>query len=121
MTAIDTSSASRNQVETSQSALGALTTQRRSEWSLARKKIMNTSLKNKHSLDIIDQALFILVLDDHSPLNINESASNMLHGSYRLCETYIDSGNESVQIGTCVNRWYDKLQLIVCKDGSAGK
>ena len=22
-------------------------------------------------------------------------------------------------IGTCLNRWFDKLQLIVCKDGSA--
>jgi carnitine O-acetyltransferase len=25
-----------------------------------------------------------------------------------------------VQCGTCLNRWYDKLQLIVCKDGTAG-
>ena len=24
------------------------------------------------------------------------------------------------QTGTCCNRWYDKLQIIVCADGSAG-
>ena len=25
-----------------------------------------------------------------------------------------------VQIGTCTNRWYDKLQIIVTADGAAG-
>jgi len=25
-----------------------------------------------------------------------------------------------VQVGTCLNRWYDKLQILVCGDGSAG-
>ncbi len=35
-----------------------------------------------------------------------------------LCGTSeIEKG---VQIGTCTNRWYDKLQIIVCKNGSAG-
>jgi carnitine O-acetyltransferase len=30
-----------------------------------------------------------------------------------------NSGN-AFQAGTCCNRWYDKLQIIVCSDGSAG-
>ncbi|KAI9795927.1 MAG: hypothetical protein M1833_006575 [Piccolia ochrophora] len=35
-----------------------------------------------------------------------------------LCGTSeIEKG---VQVGTCTNRWYDKLQIIVCKNGSAG-
>jgi hypothetical protein len=27
---------------------------------------------------------------------------------------------ETIQTGTCSNRWYDKLQIIVCQNGSAG-
>lgn len=27
---------------------------------------------------------------------------------------------KGVQIGICINRWYDKLQIIVCKNGSVG-
>lgn len=36
----------------------------------------------------------------------------MLCGSYKL--------EGGVQVGTCTNRWYDKLQIIVCADGEAG-
>jgi carnitine O-acetyltransferase len=58
--------------------------------------------------------LFVLVLDDFVPADINEAAANVLHGTNRLK----DGGD--VQIGTCLNRWYDKLQLIVCRDGTSG-
>lgn len=35
-----------------------------------------------------------------------------------LCGTYeLDRG---VQIGTCTNRWYEKLQIIVAANGTAG-
>jgi carnitine O-acetyltransferase len=37
----------------------------------------------------------------------------MLHGTYRLSP-------EDQQTGSCCNRWYDKLQIIVCGDGTAG-
>jgi carnitine O-acetyltransferase len=37
---------------------------------------------------------------------------NMLCGTSEI--------ERGVQVGTCTNRWYDKLQIIVCKNGSAG-
>lgn len=55
----------------------------------------------------------MLVLDDFIPKDIHAAASNVLHGTNILT----DGDN---QIGTCMNRWYDKLQLIVCKDGTSG-
>lgn len=39
-------------------------------------------------------------------------AANMLHGTYKMSA-------DGVQIGSLLNRWYDKLQLIVCTNGSA--
>lgn len=30
------------------------------------------------------------------------------------------TGDDDAQTGTCMNRWYDKLQLIVCENGVAG-
>ncbi|KAH0834294.1 hypothetical protein J3R83DRAFT_11667 [Lanmaoa asiatica] len=38
--------------------------------------------------------------------------SNFLHEMYNL--------QEGVQVGTYTNRWYDKLQIIVCMDGTTG-
>lgn len=38
----------------------------------------------------------------------------MLHGVNELDEM------ETLQIGSCLNRWHDKLQLIVCEDGTSG-
>jgi carnitine O-acetyltransferase len=60
----------------------------------------------------VDNALFIVCLDDATPENLAELCGNFLCGTYGL--------ENGVQIGTCTNRWYDKLQIIVCADGSAG-
>jgi carnitine O-acetyltransferase len=98
-------------------ALGVLTTQERSKWALARQNLLAHSEHNRNTLDIIDSGLFVLVLDDFIPKNIHEAAANVLHGNYSL-ETDEKAGD--FQVGTAVNRWYDKLQLIVMKDGSAG-
>jgi carnitine O-acetyltransferase len=65
---------------------------------------------------VIDSALFVLVLDDFKAPDISKAAANMLHGT----NTLIDKGDSFQQVGTCLNRWYDKLQLIVCADGLAG-
>ena len=62
---------------------------------------------------------FVLALDDYTPTDIHDAASNCLHGTYQLSERKNKNGAD-YQSGTCINRWYDKLQLIVCKDGSAG-
>ena len=76
-----------------------------------------SSPKNAASLRIVDSALFVLVLDDYTPCDIKEAASNMLHGTYKLKP---DENGVDYQIGTCSNRWYDKLQIIVCADGTSG-
>lgn len=109
----------------SQSAIGLLTSLGRSQWAEARDEIVNTSKRNHDALKLIDSALFVLVLDDYIPQSKHDAASNMLHGSYNLKqrktkEHSIDRDVTHFQAGSCCNRWYDKLQIIVCGDATAG-
>ncbi len=104
--------------ESIQNALGVLTTLPRKDWAVAKQTLMLVSEKNRNALEIIDSALFILCLDDLIPNNIHEAASNMLHGTTKLVEN--KETKKFYQSGTCSNRWYDKLQIIVTKDGNAG-
>jgi carnitine O-acetyltransferase len=112
--AIETHASQSSQEESSKSAIGVFTSLSRSEWAQARFDLIKSSPKNATALHIIDSALFILVLDDFTPPTLHAAAANMLHGTNRLAE------DSPVQVGTCINRWYDKLQLIVCKDGTTG-
>ncbi|KAI7887705.1 acyltransferase ChoActase/COT/CPT [Mucor mucedo] len=94
-----------------QQAVGVLTTENRLNWARLREELQSDKM-NAASLKVIDTALFIVCLDHVEPADINELSTNMLCGTYRL--------NDGMQVGTCTNRWYDKLQIIVCKNGSAG-
>ncbi|KAG6883963.1 hypothetical protein C0993_002463 [Termitomyces sp. T159_Od127] len=67
---------------------------------------------NASCLEIVDDAMFVVCLDDATPVNLADMCSNHLCGTYAL-----ETGE---QVGTCINRWYDKLQIIICADGSAG-
>ena len=100
--------------EAAKSAMGVLTSESRSVWAELRSKIASAPAgdNNRQCLDIIDDALFIVCLDDTEPVGKAQVSENMLCGSYD-----VEGG---IQIGTCTNRWYDKLQLIICKNGSAG-
>lgn len=99
--------------QAAKTAVGVLTSESRSVWASHRAKIIqDEDENNKECLKIIDSALFVVDLDDTEPVGKSAVSENMLCGSYD-----IETG---VQIGTCTNRWYDKLQLIVCKNGSAG-
>lgn len=98
-----------NQV--AQQALGVLSTERRSTWAAIRQDLMNHE-GNSLCLDMIDKALFVVCLDDTSPATASEMCNNMLCGTYKL--------EKGVQVGTCTNRWYDKLQIIVAANGAAG-
>lgn len=77
----------------------------------------------------MDDALFIVCLDDVAPESTSQLCSNFLCGTYQL--------KDGVQVGTCTNRWYDKvcqilskaplqslivpqLQIIVCANGTTG-
>ena len=64
-------------------SVGVLTTMDRSRWAQVRENLVQHSEHNKAALEIIDSALFVLVLDDYVPNDIHEAAANFLHGSYR--------------------------------------
>ena len=94
-------------------ALGVLSTENRKVWSGLRDIMTKDAASNNaECLNIVDTALFVLCLDDTEPSNTGELCANMLCGTSEVIK--------GVQVGTCTNRWYDKLQIIVCKNGSAG-
>jgi len=49
-----------------------------------RDTIESYSTNNETSLDIVDGALFVLVIDNVASNSISEAAANMLHGTYDL-------------------------------------
>lgn len=114
LTAIRLHAAKTDPEEASKTALGVLTSLPRSEWSTVRDELCLDPV-NCAALHLIDSALFVLVLDDFTSSSDHALAGNMLHGTNVLPDTI-----DGYQEGSCLNRWYDKLQLIVCKDGSAG-
>ncbi|KAA8634092.1 hypothetical protein SMACR_02348 [Sordaria macrospora] len=99
--------------EAAKSALGVLSTENRKVWSGLRDVLTrDPGSNNADCLSIVDSALFIVCLDYTEPTSAAALCQNMLCGTSEI--------EKGVQIGTCTNRWYDKLQIIVCKNGSAG-
>ena len=99
--------------EAAKGALGVLSTENRKIWSGLRDLMSrDEGSNNSDCLNIVDSALFILDLDHTEPADSAGLCMNMLCGTSEI--------ERGVQVGTCTNRWYDKLQIIVCKNGSAG-
>lgn len=98
--------------ETGANAVGILTTENRKIWSSFRQELKESNRSNAKSLAIVESALFVVCLDDAEPADVGELCANFLCGGYRL--------EHGIQVGTCTNRWYDKLQIIVCSNGEAG-
>lgn len=99
--------------EAAKGALGVLSTENRKVWSGLRDLMTSEEgSNNADCLGIVDSALFIICLDYTEPSSSADLCQNMLCGTSKI--------ERGVQIGTCTNRWYDKLQLIICKNGSAG-
>lgn len=99
--------------EAAKGALGVLSTENRKVWSGLREVLTrDEDSNNAECLGIIDTALFILCLDYTEPTSGADLSQNVLCGTNQI--------EKGVQVGTCTNRWYDKLQIIVCKNGSAG-
>lgn len=46
----------------------------------------------------------MVCLDDATPEDLGELCSNYLCGTYNLVN--------GVQVGTCTNRWYDKVKFL---------
>ncbi|KAI5966609.1 YAT1 [Candida theae] len=98
--------------DVAKSSFGVLTTENRKLWANIRNNLIGTNKVNKEVLYIIDSALFIVCLDDIELEDLSELAQNMLGGL-----SILDKG---IQVGTCTNRWFDKLQIIITKNGKAG-
>lgn len=97
--------------EVAAGSVGILTTEKRPIWSMYREHLREDS-HNRKCLEVVDSALFVVCMDDSEPADAAELSNNMLCGTYKL--------QRGVQTGTCTNRWYDKLQIIVCANGTAG-
>lgn len=79
-------------------------------------------------LDVLDKALFVVCLDDTSPANATEMCNNMLcewmmpfdAGDLRLTRGLFEGGTykleKGVQVGTCTNRYYDKVSSSLPND-----
>lgn len=98
-------------IQVARNSIGVLSTENRKVWSSLRKSLTKNR-NNESCLEVVDNALFVVCLDDAHPDNLAELCNNFLCGTYNL--------KNGVQIGTCTNRWYDKLQIIVTADGAAG-
>lgn len=99
--------------EAAKGALGVLSTEGRKVWAGLRNVLhREEGSNNSDCLNIVDSALFVLCLDYTEPQTGADLCANMLCGTSKI--------ERGVQVGTCTNRWYDKLQIIVCKNGSAG-
>ncbi|KAG8214291.1 acyltransferase ChoActase/COT/CPT [Butyriboletus roseoflavus] len=114
--------------EVARASIGVLTTENRKTWSRLRQALAEDRT-NAACLRVIDDALFVVCLDDAAPAregienqrnNVGDTNGEDLAAlcANFLCGTYDLRGG--VQVGTCTNRWYDKLQIIVCADGAAG-
>lgn len=99
--------------EIAKSSFGVLTTENRRIWAKIRtSSTIVDNPNNSEILSIVDSALFVICLDDIVLHNLDELSKNMLCGL-----SILDKG---VQVGTCTNRWYDKLQIIITQNGKAG-
>lgn len=98
-------------MDVAKSSFGVLTTENRRTW-LSVRAGMQRNATNAEIINIIDSALFIMCLDDIECEDLSLLSKNMLCGLLVL--------DKGIQVGTCTNRWYDKLQIIITKNGKAG-
>jgi carnitine O-acetyltransferase len=80
--------------QVARSAVGVLTTENRKHWAELRRQLQGTNTVNKACLEIVDDALFVVCLDDGSTdaLEGAKLCMNFLCGTYQL--------TGSVQTGT---------------------
>ena len=90
-------------------AVGVCTTEERHTWAAIRRKLEENSI-NRQNLGMVDEALFLVCLDDVAPATASEMAENCLHGTYSIVD--------GMQQGTCTNRWYDMVPC--CLSSTAG-
>ncbi|QHS72806.1 carnitine O-acetyltransferase YAT2 [Saccharomyces paradoxus] len=115
-------------------ALGSLTSHSFRNWKYARKRLQK---RYPNELHRIDSALFVLVLDESQEETTNDDGdtadiSQMFNRTITERDKKCTSANckrvfygtsiinsKGHQVGSCVSRWYDKLQLVVTADAKA--
>ncbi|RYO87181.1 hypothetical protein DL766_003981 [Monosporascus sp. MC13-8B] len=81
---------------------GILTTDNRDNWASNRQKLLSLDSRNACYLDTIEKSVFVLCLDDNSPVTREE----------RIRSGYL---------GDSFNRWHDKsFQILVTANGRSG-
>ncbi|CCD26938.1 carnitine O-acetyltransferase YAT2 NDAI_0J00460 [Naumovozyma dairenensis CBS 421] len=90
-------------------ALGSLTSHSFRNWKYARKRLQK---RYPQELALIDSALFVLVLDESVAVKDEDDNKRLFYGTSIINE-------RGHQVGSCVSRWYDKLQLVVTADSKA--
>lgn len=99
--------------EAAKNAVGVMTTENRRIWATIRENMTHDEdYGNNDCIKVIDSALFVVCLDHVAPESLSELTRNMLCG--------LSTIEKGVQVGTCTNRWYDKLQIIVTENAKAG-
>lgn len=78
--------------------LSTLTAEERDTWAQIRDDLVAHHPVNAETLEVIDSALFMLVLEDRNPTDMKQRMELSLHGQ-----------------GS--HRWFDKLQVMVQPDG----
>lgn len=122
----------KNKNSSGSTALGSLTSYSFRNWKYARKRLER---KFPDQLHLIDSALFVLVLDhssfkddesitDNNELEIldNSDETNMAKSTRNLKRLFYGTSIlncDGHQTGSCVSRWYDKLQLVITEDSEA--
>lgn len=82
--------------------LGLLTTMQRDDWAESRADLLQVSANNKNAMTVVEEAAFVLCLDESDPEEITQVSKQLLHGEGR-------------------DRFFDKsLQFIVFKNGKTG-
>lgn len=95
--------------------IGTFTTESKLTWKMARNSIEKS---NFDQINLIDSALFIICLDhenidvNNENINDNNKIQSVTHGTSRI-------DNNGYQFGTCINRYYDKLNLVITKNATA--
>ena len=115
-------------------ALGSLTSHSFRNWKYARKRLQK---RYPNELHRIDSALFVLVLDesqeettndDNDTADISQTFNRTITERDKKCTSanckrvfYGTSiiNSKGHQVGSCVSRWYDKLQLVITADAKA--
>ena len=108
--------------------VGTFTSETKSTWKAAR---VSLEKSNPDQMRLIDSALFIVSLDHENfqnmknPLNVvTDTDADIDNDNDNVKIQYVSHGTSRIdkngtQYGTCINRYYDKLNLVVTKNATA--